>query len=327
MPVITQADVLAKIIPRRERGVYKAAVPSTEILAYKYCASLPLPTDTFNSIIDGLQAETRGLFSLKVPNTPQPPSTNSFSNCNGRWAEYVFAAAAWNKLVEINLVNQQAQTDITYIFVKLPDYKDPSTKWTNILCNNLKNEISTFDRDSSDPVVRAAGHRLFTLYASNPDAVILKYTSTELTSLNLSLPPTSGLSDLSLDNQTKLDRIFREIAGTVTPSKNIVAFLSMKNSLRPDRRYQFVREGDNIKAHLMYLKNRRSDTITSFTNKYYAVSLKQPSDADKTITDIASTACVATGLVDPIWSVDKLFACITISDCIDLVQMVIDDNQ
>ena len=303
MPVITQADVLAKIIPRRERGVYKAAVPSTEILAYKYCASLPLPTDTFNSIIDGLQAETRGLFSLKVPNTPQPPSTNSFSNCNGRWAEYVFAAAAWNKLVEINLVNQQAQTDITYIFVKLPDYKDPSTKWTNILCNNLKNEISTFDRDSSDPVVRAAGHRL------------------------LSLPPTSGLSDLSLDNQTKLDRIFREIAGTVTPSKNIVAFLSMKNSLRPDRRYQFVREGDNIKAHLMYLKNRRSDTITSFTNKYYAVSLKQPSDADKTITDIASTACVATGLVDPIWSVDKLFACITISDCIDLVQMVIDDNQ
>lgn len=157
--------------------------------------------------------------------------------------------------------------------------------------------------------------------------MILKYTNTELASLNLSLPPTSSLSDLSLDNQTKLDKIFREIAGTVTPSNNIVAFLSMKNSLRPDRRYQFVREGDNIKAHLMYLKTIHSDAITSFANKYYAVSFTQPSEADMTITDIASTACVATPLIGPIWSVDKLSACIAISDCIELVQKVIDDNQ
>lgn len=327
MPMTTQADVLAKIIPRRDNGVYKAAVPSTEILAYKYCASLPLPTDTFNSIVANLQSETRILFALKTPNTPQPPSTNSFSNCNGRWAEYAFAATAWNKLSAINLVNQQMQTDVTYIFAKLPDYKGADTKWTNILCDNLKREISTFDRDSTDPDVHAAGHKLFTLYASNPDAVILKYTSAEFAALRLSLQPTSVLSDLSLDSQTKMDKIFREVAGTVTPSRNIVAFLSMKNSLRPDRRYQFVREGDNIKAHLMYLKNRRADTVTSFANKFYAVSFEQPTQADATITDIASTACVASGLVEPIWSVDKLVACITISDCTDFVQMVIDDNQ
>lgn len=326
MPVTTRADVLAKIIPHRESGVYKASVPSTEILAYKYSTSLPLPTDSFSSIIEGLQAETRSLFALKVPNTPLPPSTNSFSNCNGRWAEYAFAAAAWNKLAEINLVNQQMQIDVIYILVKLPDYKGLNTKWTNILCNNLQDEISTFDRDSSDPDVIAAGHRLFTLYASNPDAVILKYTCDELANLQLSLQPTSGISDLSLDSQTKMDKMFREVAGTVTPSKNIVAFISMKNSLRPDRRYQFVHEGDNIKAHLMYLKNRRIDATVSFANKFYAISFKQLSQADETITDIASTACVASGLVEPIWSVDKLFACITIRDCTDFVQMVIDDN-
>ena len=72
----------------------------------------------------------------------------------------------------------------------------------------------------------------------------------------------------------------------------------MKNSLRPDRRYQFVREGDNVKAHLMYLKNRRADIITSFANKFYAVSFNELSQADETITDIASTACVASGLAN-----------------------------
>lgn len=78
MPTITQNDVLEKIMPYREGGVYKARVPSTEILAYKYCAALPLQTDTISGIIEGLQAETRTLFARKRPNTPRPPSTNSF---------------------------------------------------------------------------------------------------------------------------------------------------------------------------------------------------------------------------------------------------------
>lgn len=75
MPIITQADVLAKIILHRERGVYKAAVPSTEILAYKYRASLPSPTDTFSSIIDELQEETRNFFPSKhqTPFNHLPP--------------------------------------------------------------------------------------------------------------------------------------------------------------------------------------------------------------------------------------------------------------
>lgn len=326
MPTITQNEVLAKIIPRREGGVYKASVPSTEILAYKYCAALPLPTDTFSGIIEGLQTETRTLFASKSPNTPKPPSTNSFSNCNGRWAEYIFAATAWNKLAEINLANQQIQADVIYVFVKLPDYKGSDTKWTNIFCDTLKTEISTFDRGPDDQDVLAAGHRLFTLYASNPDAVILKYTNAEFAALHLSLQPTSSISGLCINNQIKMDKIFREVGGTVIPSKNIVAFISMKNSLRPDRRYQFVREGDNVKAHLMYLKNRRADTITSFANKFYAVSFNKLSQADETITDIASTACVASGLVEPIWSVDKLCTCITVKDCIDFIQMVVDDN-
>lgn len=329
MPITTQADVLAKIIPYRDNGVYKAHVPSTEILAYKYCASLPVSTDTFGGIIEDLQAETRTFFALKVPNTPQPPSTNSFSNCNGRWAEYIFAAAAWNKLAEINLANQRIQTDVIYVYVKLPDYKGPDTKWTNIFCDRLKNEISTFDRGSDDPDVLAAGHRLFTLYASNPDAVILKYTRAEFAQLHLSFQPTSSFSGLSLSNQISIDRIFREVGGTVIPSKNIVAFLSMKNSLRPDRRYQFVREGDNVKAHLMYLKNRNrnADAMESFANIFYAVSFSQLSQADETITDIASTACVASGLFEPIWSVDKLCTCITINDCVGFIQMVIEDNR
>ena len=326
MPIITQADVLSKIIPKREDGTYKAAVPSIEILAYKYSTSIPLPTDRFAKIIEELQKETKDLFALKRPNTPKPPTTNSFSNCNGRWAEYSFAVTAWNKLCEINNTNQSAQTDCTYVYVKLPDYKGPTTKWTNLFSEPLKNEIATFDRDDSDPAVRNAGHRMFTLYASNPDAVILKYTKAELENINLSLSPSSLLTDISVETQEKLDLVFNNLAGSVTPSRNIVAFLSMKTSLRPDRRYQFVREGDNVKAHLMYLHQRRSDHITSFANKFYAVSFTRPSEPDKTITDIASTANVASGLVDPIWSVDKLFTCIKISDCANLIQTVITDN-
>lgn len=325
MPAITEANVLDAIKPHRENGQYKASVPSTEILAYKYSDSLPSSNDVIGHIVDNLQSETRRLFSLKTPNTPLPPSTNSFNNCNGRWAEFAFAAAAWNKLSEIN---QQRQSDVIYVYVKFPDYNgEDARKWTNILCDRYKNEIKTFDRDNSDQDVNAAGHNRFTLYASNPDAVILKYSSAEFARLHISHSPAQELHNLSLETQEKINNVFVAVSGTVTPSQNIVAFLSMKNSLRPDRRYQFVREGDNVKAHLMYLKNRRCDTIQSFANKFYAIAFQELTQADKTITDIASTACVASGLVEPIWSVDKLIYCQRIIDCQQLVQTVISDNQ
>lgn len=328
----TQADVLNKIVPQKDksRGVYTASVPSQEILSYVYNTTLPSGTETFENLIDNLQTETRSLFSLKKPHTPKNPTVNSFNNCNGRWAEYLFSSYAWNKLADINISNVAKQIPIVYVYVKLPDYKESDTKWTSIFKNKYQTVINDFDRDSNDPAVSTAGHNYFTLYASNPDGLILKYTMTEYQAIAWPLDPFTKISGLDMDTQNHLDAMFKAATNTVTPSVNLVSFLSMKNSIRPDRKYQFVREGDNIKAHLMYLIQIKADKgldLKFLSHKYYAVSFKSISQQDKNITDIASSACVASGLIDPIWSVDALLECLDMNAVNNVIERIVSDNK
>lgn len=103
----------------------------------------------------------------------------------------------------------------------------------------------------------------------------------------------------------------------VLPSKNLVALLSLKASLRGDRRYQFIREGDNAKSILMYLYTMKADkglSTSFFSNRFYCFSFEAASQDDMNVMDAAMSAYVSSPIIDPVWAVDKLYECLTLSN-------------
>ncbi len=62
------------------------------------------------------------------------------------------------------------------------------------------------------------------------------------------------MDSLEEGNIELIDSIFEKSKGCCfNRKKNIQCFLSIKTSTRSDRRYQFIHEGDDIKAMIMLL--------------------------------------------------------------------------
>lgn len=305
-----------------KRGVKTAAVPAIAVMAELYGNALPEQARAFEAILRDLQEYTRELFRQKDPEL-KAPTGSAFNNCNGKWSEYIFAVFAWNALVARN----QADGNYNYIYVKLPNNKNDQTNWISLLVAGQIAELERFERNGDDPLVVGSGHGALKLCSSNPDAVILRYPKGETPDLPVDL--NHPLSNISSTTMTNLDRVFSALRGKLDVQSNLVAFLSMKTSIRPDRRYQFVHEGDSVKAILMYLKNDdhlRLNVDHSFLkNKFFGISLSQITQADKDAMDTAMTACISSPGIDKLWSVDRLCSCPHPEDVITEISQFIPD--
>lgn len=294
---------------KSENGKIKASVPCTAILSYVYEKNLPNATMPFKDIVKNLQAETKKIFRAH-PQKPDEPTSSSFNNCNGRWAEYVFGAYAWNYLVNKNMHNKQNNDSIRYVYVKLPAKSSEEEAWTMLLKEDQLNELVQFQKQGSSQAIQF-GHNAFRLSSSNPDAIILKFD--ESICIQCGFDPLKALDNLSEGNIELLDGVFYKLKKLVEIEHNFECFLSIKNSVRPDRRYQFVHEGDNVKAILMLLhyKLSLSNRVDVFCqNRFFAFSLNDVNSADEECMDTATAACISNPLAGCIWCVDKIFCCL-----------------
>lgn len=289
------------------------SIPTIPILAYEFRDHLPEETKTFQEIIKSLEDLTKWIYARhNLPN----PSSQSYGNSTGNWTEYVFAASVWNIFAEIN---RRKDSEFYYVYVKLPKNNSISNRWYSLLVDTVRTVINNFDRDNSNPSIAQSGHDRFILFSSNPDAVILKYKKNFITGLGLPYNLEDSINSLSENNIQMFDNMFSSLANSVTPSENLVAFLSVKSSVRGDRRYQFVHEGDSAKATLMYIATRGADPgfsqmrVAEFLNNiFYSIVFGNISQEDYQMANIAMSACVSSPLMDPVWAIDKMFECKTI---------------
>ncbi|TGY93603.1 hypothetical protein E5329_17745 [Petralouisia muris] len=299
-------------VKKDKNGKNCATVPCIEMLSYVYEKNLPLPDKSFNEIIKDLQEETKKVFAKTKPR-PKAPTSNSFNNCNGRWAEYVFGAYVWNYLADKNATNKQNNDPIRFVYVKLPTNDSKMDAWISLLKKEQYDTLIEFERDDTDKQVKAAGHKAFRLCSSNPDSVILKFEENDY--IQYGLDSMKTIDNLSGANIKMMDSVFSKLAGKVTIEENLKCFLSIKNSIRPDRRYQFVHEGDDVKAIIMLLCTRLQlnvGNISDFCQKrFYAFSLNGFNGADENCMETATTACISSPVMGLIWCVDKLFSCLT----------------
>lgn len=332
----TTVQTIINTRDQKTTGEIMAGIPTTETLADVYGTTLPASTMAITSFVQALHQKTLQNFhaanaylaSIGLTSIPLP-SGSAFNNCNGKWTEYVYAAFAWNSLANINRTNKvtaQNRSHDVYIYIKLPNRNSENNDWTQLLLQNITQALSNYPQTQSAKITSPANSnygRRFELISSNPDAVILKYDSSVIQTLWQNTGITSfdlysDISNLNTDTTTQLDLLFNYFRNTVLPSSNLQCFLSIKNSIRPDRRYQWVHEGDHIKTILQWIQVYSAmgmaplDTALTYDDlngKFFAVSLSHVSIADTEALNTGLVGSIVSPMLGPVWAVDKLISC------------------
>lgn len=346
------ATTVQTIINTRDQKKTKvtSGIPTTETLADVYGTRLPPSTMAISDFVQSLHQQTlqnfndANVYLTSIGSTNiSLPSGSAFNNCNGKWTEYAYAAFAWNSLAKINIANKtnaQNGTHSVYVYIKLPNRNSENNDWTQLLLPNITQALSNYPQTQSAKIVSPANSnygRRFELISSNPDAIILKYDSSTIRTLwqntgITNFDPYSDIPNLSTDITCHLDSLFNYFRNTVLPSSNLQCFLSIKNSTRPDRRYQWVHEGDHVKTILQWIQVYSTmgtdplDTALAYNDlngKFFAISLSNVSNADTEALNTGLVGSIVSPMLGPVWAVDKLISCTNFSQINSQMQLIL----
>lgn len=158
-------------------------------------------------------------------------SSNALNNCHGDWYEWILAIHSWNQFVKFDdchlmiLVPNVAQFDVNSLYTK---------------------RLYSYILDLKAKVEAASG---ITLITSNPDFVIIDGNKAR-SMLRKIEPCRNSKSDILM-----LESLYQCFIGTCE-LEDIVGYVSVKTSLRPDRRLQMAHEGSLLKAIYTHLITR-----------------------------------------------------------------------
>jgi len=230
------------------------------------------PTGTFTGVLD--------LISTTIQQTHPQVTNNALSNTRGAWYEWLLAASAWNWHVRHS----------GYLAVLLPNM----TQFD--IADLYEPRLRGFIQDLRFKVQQHTSVRLVT---SNPDFVIV---NTKDIDLGLDLP--AHISHFDRTSLDSLDQLYRKLIGKCS-FDNLIGYISVKSSLRPDRRLQIPHEGSLMKAIYAHLQTR--DWVISPPGlRYYAVS-SNITEADRDALKTVATHSITTVNELPKAAVDAVF--------------------
>lgn len=211
------------------------------------------------------------------------PTKNALANARGAWFAWLFQILCDRELLADHL---------DFTIVKLPNVS--GFPFTNLYHEDLRDLLTDFQ----EKLKRLSNVNLVT---SNPDFAVI--------SRNLSGPPEVLDSPLTVETLKKIDERYR-IFKAQLKINDLIGFIGLKTSLRPDRRLQLLHEGSLVKAIHTHLKTRNWD-IDAKPIKYFGIAL-ECSKADVTGLQSVATHSIVTAsslperAVDAIQAVDNL---------------------
>ncbi|AEE51070.1 Cfr10I/Bse634I family restriction endonuclease [Haliscomenobacter hydrossis] len=220
-------------------------------------------------------------FDNKVREQEKSISREALSNVHGDWYEWLLAIAAWNYTAEnpnanlALLLPNVIQFDVSTLYVER----------LNKLIDDLRNKVIT-----------VSGVQLIT---SNPDFVIVNRDLVNQYFGNIE--PITKISTTSLSNlETMYQRFINKC-----DYEQIEGYISVKTSLRPDRRLQIPHEGSLMKALYAHLQTR--EWITNPKGlKYYAIATRM-TPPDRSALKTVATHSLTTVFSLPQAAVDNVF--------------------
>lgn len=206
----------------------------------------------------------------------------ALSNCHGDWYEWLLAVNAWN----YRILN-----DRNFILLLLPNV-------SSLDVGELYNDgLNGYLQDLRKKVKDSADVQLIT---SNPDFVII-----DTSNINLDDCFNKSISELTPETIRLLEKSYEHFIGKCS-FENIVGYLSVKTSFRPDRRLQLSHEGSLMKATYAHLQTR-DWVINPVGLKYYGAAT-MISDADRRGLRTVATHSIINVQSTPQAAVDEIFA-------------------
>lgn len=215
-------------------------------------------------------------------------SQGALSNAHGDWYEWMLAIASWNASAKHPNLN-----------VAIPLPNKAVLQLSSLYVPNLSEKID----DLRQKVEESSTVQLI---SSNPDFVLIRRELADR--LFGPIRPYSKIDVADLDT---LNGLWGSLVGNCA-FEDIVGYLSVKTSLRPDRRLQISHEGSLMKALYVHLQTREW-ILNPPGLRYYAMATKVgASDRDslKTVAthSITTVASIPEPAVDEVYEVNTLKA-------------------
>ncbi|MCK4841419.1 MAG: Cfr10I/Bse634I family restriction endonuclease [Methylococcales bacterium] len=264
---------------------YKEGKPQIK-RAETFCSLLGNQIPSKSVFFDALLKEMDQLIRKEHPKV----TTGALSNCHGDLYEWLISVQANNYAV----VNGS-----TKLLLQLPNISqfDVISLYSETLFNHivdLRAKISS----SSD----------VSLISSNPDFVII-----DIADMELDIPNLEVIDEITPEVITKLQDTYKLFRGQCS-FENISGYLSVKTSLRPDRRLQISHEGSLMKALYVHLQNREW-IINPVGIKYFAAATSI-SEADRKGLKTVATHSITNVQSIPEAAVDEVYLLNTVDDSI-----------
>ncbi len=220
-------------------------------------------------------------FDEAVRNEDGRITREAMSNVHGDWYEWLLAISAWNHFVS---------NEKSHLAILLPNIMQFDV--TTLYERKLKELII----DLKEKVALVSNVQLIT---SNPDFVIINGDlAREI------LGQFSEIEEITPENLTKLERTYQLFIDKCD-FEQIEGYISVKTSLRPDRRLQISHEGSLMKALYAHLQTR--EWITSPKGlKYYAVATRI-TESDRNALKTVATHSLTTVFSLPQAAVDEVY--------------------
>lgn len=259
-------------VEKKADGSYQ--LKKAETLVYFLDEKIPHKTKSFKSLVQEIDQKVR----QQYPTIKQ----GALNNVHGDWYEWFINIASWIYFIE--------KDGKSHLPILLPNVNrlDVSTLYNRGLSNLIEDLRTKINQQAK-----------VNLITSNPDMVIIHRD------LAFKLFDFIGKIDrVDVALLEKISGLYEQIIGKCDFS-DIVGYISVKFSLRPDRRLQIPHEGSLMKALYRHLQTRKW-AINPAGLKYYAMSA-QLSKADRNALKTVATHSITTVQSLPEAAVDNIF--------------------
>ncbi|MBL4743606.1 MAG: Cfr10I/Bse634I family restriction endonuclease [Cycloclasticus sp.] len=226
-------------------------------------------------------------------------TTGALANSHGDWYEWLLAITA---------LNHHLSNNTKHIALLLPNV-------TRFDVSSLyKPDIQNIILDLKEKVKESAEVQFVT---SNPDFVIIDIQKTDV-----DIGFLQSIENTDENLVPKLESIYKHFINKCS-FDDIVGYLSVKTSLRPDRRLQIAHEGSLMKAIYAHLQTRQW-ILTPKGLRYYAAAtvIKDP---DRNALRTVATHSIITVNTLPQAAVDEVFQVNCLNKANEMFSIILND--
>ena len=254
-----------------------------------------VPDGSIQDILANLQEQVRRAADARFGTGSRDRLTGGLNNSRGEWFENILGLSFWNIVAQLS----EGRTAI----VKLPN-------------NNQMNFYEIFEeraRGYLQDLFDSLSASDINMQMSNPDFLCVTNLSDNVANYF------NRTMTMSTDTVSTINNAYQHILGECN-AESIPFVISVKTSLRPDRRYQLVHEANVVKTLMAHLSGRfwNQDLNMSF----YAIVSGRVSAADRQALRNPATYSLVHVSWKPVVLVDRVFGMNEINDVNDISQTV-----